>query len=233
VGQEGDAREGHREDRDHDGEGGPGVLPLGRLEGGTPSEIASTPVRAAQPELKARSTTNSPSAPAPASSSAARGRLLDREPVQRRADEARPDHDEHAHEEEVGRHSEDRAGLPDAAQVQDRDQHHQRHAQPDPVRVQLREGRHDRRHRRRDRDRHRQQVGHQQRRPRDERRAVAQVVLGDDVAAAAGRVGLDRLAVRRPHDHEQDDDRRADRQADVEVGQPARHEQTRRISSVA
>ena len=38
----------------------------GGLNAGTPSEIASTPVRAAQPELKARRMTKTVSAPEPA-----------------------------------------------------------------------------------------------------------------------------------------------------------------------
>ena len=45
----------------------------GGLKAGTPSEIASTPVSAAQPELKARRTTKRVSAPAPASAFASGG----------------------------------------------------------------------------------------------------------------------------------------------------------------
>jgi hypothetical protein len=49
----------------------------------------------------------------------------------------------------------------------------------------------------------------QERRPRDERRDLAEVLLRHDVAAAAARVGVDGLPVAGHHDHEQhaDDDR--------------------------
>ena len=94
----------------------------GGLKAGTPSEIASTPVSAAQPELKARRMMKSVSAPVPASASAPRRRFLDREAVERVADEADREHDEDADQEEVGRHGEDAAGLPDAAQVEQRHQ---------------------------------------------------------------------------------------------------------------
>src|SRR6266571_58436 len=43
-------------------------LPGGGRNALTPFEIASTPVRAAAPDAKARSTTNSPTAPTPAAS---------------------------------------------------------------------------------------------------------------------------------------------------------------------
>ena len=60
----------------------------GGLKAGTPSEIASTPVRAAQPELKARRIRNRPSAPLAAASLA--GRLVHGEALRRRCGRSRP-----------------------------------------------------------------------------------------------------------------------------------------------
>ncbi len=73
-------------------------------------------------------------------------------------------------------------------------------------------------------DRHRdgEDVVDEQRRARDERRVLAEVLAADDVAAAAARVGEDRLAVRRDDDREQQRDRDADRDERVEAEREAR-----------
>ena len=63
------------------------------------------------------------------------------------------------------------------------------------------------------RDRHRdgEDVVDEQRRARDERRVLAEVLAADDVGAAAARVREDRLPVRRRDDREQERDRDRDR----------------------
>ena len=68
----------------------------------------------------------------------------------------------------------------------------------------------------RDRHGHRQHVVGEQRRAGDEARQRAEVVLGDDVGAAARLVRLDRLRVRDRDDREQRGDRDRDRQDQVE-----------------
>ena len=73
----------------------------------------------------------------------------------------------------------------------------------DPVRLQLREGRDQRGHAGGDADRDGQDVADQQRRAGGQRRQLAEVVLGHDVAAAAVRVGLDRLPVGDADDDQQ------------------------------
>ena len=73
-------------------------------------------------------------------------------------------------------------------------------------------------------DRHRdgEDVVDEQRRAGDQRRVLAEVLAADDVAAAAARVGEDRLPVRRDDDREQDRDRDADRDERVEAEREAR-----------
>ena len=88
------------------------------------------------------------------------------------------------------------------------------------------------------RDRHRdgEDVVDEQRRARDQRRVLAEVLAADDVAAAAARVGEDRLAVRRDDDREQDRDRDRDRDRACRGrarGSSAPTAMTKRISSVA
>ncbi len=115
----------------------------GGLKAGMPLEIASVPVIAVQPEAKARRTRNQVSASVDATGDGAAGGSV---PVSSRIG---PDGDEQAeaHDEDVGRHREDPARLPHAAQVRQRDH---RHAQTTPSATlcvaELGEGRGDRRH---------------------------------------------------------------------------------------
>ena len=85
-----------------------------------------------------------------------------------------------------------------------------------------RRDRHDRGDAGRDRHRDGEDVVDEQRRACDERRVLAEVLAADDVAAAAARVGEDRLAVRRDDDREQDRDRDADRDERAEAEREAR-----------
>ena len=90
----------------------------GGLKAGTPSEIASTPVSAAAPELKARRMRRIPSASPPASavSHSAGGVYSGIVPVASTED-ADADHGKDRDDVEVGRRHEDRPRLADAAQV--------------------------------------------------------------------------------------------------------------------
>ena len=82
--------------------------------------------------------------------------------------------------------------------------------------------RHDRGDARGDRHRDGEDVVDEQRRARDERRVLAEVLAADDVAAAAARVREDRLAVRRDDDREQHRDRDPDRHQHAEPEREAR-----------
>ena len=80
----------------------------------------------------------------------------------------------------------------------------------------------DRRDAGRDRHRDGEDVVDEQRRAGDQRRVLAEVLAAHDVAAAAARVGEDRLAVRERDDREQDRDRDRDRDQRVEPEREAR-----------
>ena len=60
-----------------------------------------------------------------------------------------------------------------------------------------------------------------------------EVVLGDDVGAAGGRVGLDRLAVAEDQEAEHADHGQGDRDDERERGEADHGSSMRRISSVA
>ena len=102
----------------------------GRRNALTPFAIASTPVSAVEPEAKARSSTNSPIAPAPTviGSGAAVGPHC---PSAQRAD-AGDDEREHRRDERVGGERERESGLADAAEVRDRDQGDERERERRP-----------------------------------------------------------------------------------------------------
>ena len=114
---------------------------------------------------------------------------------------------------DVGGHREHAARLLDAAEVRDADQRDQRQAEQHPVFrevVELRD-RHDGGDAGGDRHRDGEDVVDEQRRAGDERRVLAEVLAAHHVAAAAARVGVDRLAVRRDDDRQEDRDRDPDR----------------------
>ena len=193
----------------------------GGRKAGTPSETASTPVRAAQPEEKARSTRKSVRSWVAARS---RGRRRRRLPSRDPADEPVGEHAREAHHEEVGGDREEIARLPQAAQVHGRDARDEEHAERDAIVVQRGERGGDRGHARGHAHRHRQHVVDEQRRPRDEPGHLAQVVLGDDVGAAAQGIGQDGLPVRAHHHRDEHRDREADRDRVDERGGAREHQ---------
>ena len=69
-----------------------------------------------------------------------------------------------------------------------------------------------------------ERVVDQERRRGDQTRIVSDVLLGDDVRAAAGRVGVDRLTVREGDDGEQCGDDQADRDRVDERAEARDHE---------
>ena len=125
---------------------------------------------------------------------------------------------------DVGGHREDPARLLDAAQVRQADAHDEDQPQRDAVLLQVleRRDRHDGGDTGRDRHCDGEDVVDQQRRTRDERRVLTEVLAADDVAAATARIGEDRLAVRRDDDREQDRDGDADRDERVQPEREAR-----------
>ena len=114
-------------------------------------------------------------------------------------------------DEEVGRHREDVARLPDAAQVADGQDREKREAHLDAIRIELWKRRRDREDAGGDADRDRQRVVHQQRRRRNQPGGRPDVLLRDDVGAAAGRVGVNRLPIGEGDDRQQRRDDEADR----------------------
>ena len=153
-------------------------------------------------------------APVPAGSACSTCAVGQRaERAARAADDEQRVHREH---EAVGREREQRPGLAHAAQVHDREQQDAAERELDPVRVERRRRRGDRDDPRRDRDRDRQHVVREQRGPGDEARDRAEVLLRDDVRAAARLVGAHGLPVRERDDREQQRDRDRDRNDPVQ-----------------
>ena len=127
-------------------------------------------------------------------------------------DEPGDDQDDEHHDVEVGRSGEQAAGLLDPAQVGDGHQHDARRGRagrstvwsnPAAERMASDAAGH--------RNGHREDVVDEERRAGDQRRDRPQVLPADDVAAAAARVGEDRLAVAGRHDGQQDADDDGDR----------------------
>ncbi len=174
------------------------------LNAGTPLATASVPVMAEQPSAKALHSRKMPmfsvATPLNASTCEAWGSV----PVMR-LEHAHADQQQHRADEDVGGAGEERAALPQAAQVHHHDQQDrqrdQRHGQPgllDP-----REGGVDRLNARRHADRNGQDVVRQQRSRGDEARQYAKVGVSHDVAAAAVGIGPDRLPVAEGDDEEE------------------------------
>jgi hypothetical protein len=184
------------------------------LKAGTPSETASTPVSAAHPDANARRSRKRPmpSSPGACGSYGCSGRkskIAPRAPY---------------HDEQVRRRREELAGFADAAEVRERDEHHRRHAEPYAIAEQHGERGGDGRDAGGHAHRHRQHVVDQQRGGADQPGNDAEVVLRDDVRAAAARVREDRLAVRRDDDRDEGGDAHADRQRVAQRGR-AREDQ--------
>jgi hypothetical protein len=90
-----------------------------------------------------------------------------------------------ADHEEIGRHGEDVSRLADAAQVADGEDREKPEAPLDTIGVELRKRGRNRQHTGRDAHRDRQRVVDEQRRGGDQSGVRADVLLGDDVGAAA------------------------------------------------
>ena len=130
--------------------------------------------------------------------------VLDEDAVEADADQ------QHQHADvQVGRWGEHRPRFLEAAQVGDRHHGDQGQAQRDPPAAVEPERRLDRQHAAGDRHGDGEDVVGEQGGAGDQRRRPAEVLAGHDVGPAAGRVGVDRLAVRRHDDHQEhrDDDR--------------------------
>ncbi len=197
----------------------------GLRKAGTPSEMASTPVNAAQPEANARRITSAPSAPRPGAFVLDHHRFVYRESGRGIADEPDPQHDEYAEQEEIGGNGENRSRFAQTAQVYRRDEENQEDANQHPVLVELRYGGRHRRDRCGNTHRNRQHIVGQQRGAGGERRELAKIVLGDDIRATALRIGFDRLPVGDPDDDQQRHNGRANRQALGKRQQAAGHEE--------
>ena len=196
----------------------------------TPLDTASTPDRATAPDENARRSMNSHSVcRAGGQVSGLLGQVVERDRAEVAEEHAvQADDDEHGehHDVEVRRRGEQRARLAHAAQVGDRDHgddHRGTAARAPTVEA---ERRLHRQHAAGDGHGDGEDVVGEQRRPGDERRHLAEVVLRDDVGAAARRVGVDRLAVRQDDDEQQggDDDREGTRRVEGD-GADARLEQ--------
>ena len=174
----------------------------GGRNAGTPFETASTPVIAVQPLANAVSSRNIVSRVEPAL--AGGGRSSGTIAPRRVAVEAARDQHEDADDEEVRGDGEDAARLPDAAKVAEHQNSQKRRGtSPRGTPSSARQRRRDGEHAGRDADRDGQRVVDEERRRGDEAGALPDVLLGDDVRAAARRIGVDRLAVGKRDDGEQ------------------------------
>ena len=170
--------------------------PCGARNALTPFEIDSTPVRAAAPDENARRRTKS----ADPAGRPDGDRVRARAPAgsrRRRTRDPGPDHGVHHRDEGVGRQRERDPGLADPAQVDEREQQDNQRARARPCARQRGRGRGDREHAGGDRHRDREDVVDEQRRGGDEARQRAEVLLRDDVRAAARLVRPDGLACTR------------------------------------
>jgi hypothetical protein len=144
--------------------------------------------------------------------------------AEQRAPRADADQHQDRHDEEVGRDCEDPPRLPNAAQVAEHQHEHEPERQLHAVDVHLRKRGGDGGDAGRDADRDRQDVVDEQRRGRDERRHLAEVVLRDEIGAASGRVRMNRLAVREDDHREDRGDDEGDGTREAERAGPDKHE---------
>ena len=120
---------------------------------------------------------------------------------------------------DVGRDREDVPGFLDAVEVDEADDRDERDTELDAMVAEpfeLRD-RDDRGNAGRDRDCDRQDVVDEQRRARDQRRSLAEVLVADDIRPSAARIRKDRLPIRRYDDREQDRDGDGNRHEDAEA----------------
>ena len=192
----------------------------GCLNAVTPFEIDSVPVRAAEPDAKALSTTKDASAPAPLASgcgTVAVGHVPNAHLPMPTAE--RPVQHE---DEAVGREGEEEPRLPDAAEVSEREDQDAAEGERDPVRLQPGDGRRERENAR------------QRPRRRRSARSRPEAMLRQPTPAAFPRFSLakrtSRRSTRRPYslhvrkddDHHEDRDRDRQREDEMRRRQGAR-----------
>ncbi len=188
---------------------------LGRRNAGTPFEIASTPVRAAQPEEKARASRNSGelaqrTVPALGRLDLQTCALGVGQAAGEQLEQSVAAHPQDGEHEEVGRYGEERARLAHPAQVE-RGQHgHRGHGDRGLVADQCRDRAGGVLRGRRDRHRHRQHVVDEQGARHRDAGGATEVGGRDLVVATAGGIGVDRLPVGRDHGQHHQGDRETD-----------------------
>ena len=187
---------------------------FGFWNAGTPLEIASTPVSAAQPDENARSSRNAVAMPAIASWSGSGMScelctLGQAQAPRHCLDDADDAHPHDAEDERIHRDGEGLAGLANPAQVHRREEDDETDGDLDLVTAQGRDGGGGVLDAGRDGDRDREDVVDEQGAGDGEAGLRTEVDRGHLVVAAAARVGVDVLPVRRDDDdHDEDDGER-------------------------
>ena len=151
-------------------------------------------------------------------------RLRGHIPRQRPAHEPVEDEDARGTHEEIGGQREELARLAQAAEVGEGDRRHEADADGHAIVEEGRNGRGEGGHAGGHAHGDGEHVVDEERPRRDEAGQRPQVVLGDDVRAAALRVGEDGLAVRAHHHRDQDGDGHADGDGQVEGRAAREHE---------
>ena len=193
---------------------------------GTPSEIASTPVRAVAPDENACRMTNSPTGAAAVAEIGRRDERIghDRASAEHALADADDQQREDRDDERVRGHGEERPRLLHTSKVRQRDQHDEPDRQLHPIGAQPRRRRDQREHAGDHRHGDGQHVIREQRGRGQQAGPRAEVLLAHDVGAAAVRIGAHRLAIRGHHHDQQDRDRARDRHRHADPGD-ARDEQ--------
>ena len=128
------------------------------------------------------------------------------------------DQREHDGDESIGGKGEHGGRFAHAAKIGPGHERDGEQAQHDRVGQKRGKRRSNRAHPGRDADRNRQHVIDQKRRRRDQPRPFAQILVGDEIRAAALRVGMDGLHVRCRDDGEQRGDDQRDRESEMQEG---------------
>ena len=220
VGQPGDADERGAEERAHPGQGDLGVPPFGLAERRDPVRDRLDPrdggaaggERAEDHEQPDRRRAEGEELGAVGGERVELARQVASEPDE--------DREEQARQEEVGGEPEDPPGLPDPEEVPVGEERDEGEGDPHPVPVDGRSDGAERLHPGRHRDGHGEDVVDEQRDAGDLRGQQAEVVPGDDVGPAGGRVGLDRLAVGEDQDGLDQHHRSGDREDEREGRRP-------------
>ena len=175
----------------------------GRRNAGTPFEIASTPVSAVEPDENACRITNSEIVCTVVATSGADGMASPAGHPPRHLTMPSAIITQDDRDEPVGGDREQRARLAYAAEIRERDEQDERDRQPHARSDETRRRRGDRVDAGDHRDHDRHHVVDEQGRGRHEAGAGPDVLLADDVGAAAVRIGANGLSVRDHDDREQ------------------------------